>query len=114
LVIFLVDPGITIPSTTTIAPQQKEILFELLVLASREPGSRLGTLPLELIRDISSMVGSLMSRAEAETCREALMRERTVFVEDSNSQYFGTEFNMWCVVISHMSPLARIQLIGTQ
>ncbi|KAF9642227.1 hypothetical protein BDM02DRAFT_3133232 [Thelephora ganbajun] len=35
-----------------------------------------------------------MSRAEAEEYRLELMDERTVFVEASDSNYFGQEFNM--------------------
>jgi hypothetical protein len=41
-----------------------------------------------------------MSRAEAEAYRLELMDERTVFVEASDSNYFGQEFNMWYVLVS--------------
>ena len=39
-----------------------------------------------------------MPRAEAEAYRPELMDERKVFVEKSDSNYFGQEFNMWCIV----------------
>ena len=57
--------------------------------------SWLGKLPAELIDIISSGNDGAMSRAEAEAYRLDLMGERTVFVEESNSSYFGQEFNMW-------------------
>ena len=39
-----------------------------------------------------------MSRAEAEAYRLEFMNERTVFVEESDSNPFGREFNMWYVL----------------
>ena len=39
-----------------------------------------------------------MSRAEAEAYRLEFMNARTVFVEASDSNYFGREFNMWYVL----------------
>ena len=60
--------------------------------------SWLGKLPTELIDMISGGNDGTMSRAEAEAYRLELMDERTVFVEESDSNYFGQEFNMWCVL----------------
>jgi len=47
---------------------------------------------------ISGGNGGTMSRAEAEEYRLELMDERTVFVEASDSNYFGQEFDMWYVL----------------
>jgi len=47
---------------------------------------------------ISGGNGGTMSRAEAEAYRLELMDERTVFVEASESNYFGQEFDMWYVL----------------
>jgi len=57
-----------------------------------------GKLPAELIDMISGGNDGTMSRAEAEAYRLELMDERTVFVEASDSNYFGQEFNMWWVL----------------
>jgi len=95
-VAFLVDPTYTIPSTTTVPPQQREIIRDTLLTADNL--SRLGKLPTELIEMISGGNDGTMSRAEAEAYRLELMDERTVFVEASDSKYFGQEFNLWWVL----------------
>jgi len=64
----------------------------------------LGRLPTELIDIISGGNDGTMSRDEAEAYRLELMDERTVFVEESDSNYFGQEFNMWYVLV-FMCPL---------
>ena len=64
-----------------------------------DKSSWLGRLPIELIEIISSGNDGTISRAEAEAYRLELMDERTVFVEESDSNYFGQEFNMWCVPV---------------
>jgi len=92
-VAFLVDPTHTIPSATTVAPQQREIIREAML--ATDGSSWLSKLPTELIDIISGGNDGAMSRAEAEEYRLDLMDERTVFVEESNSSYFGQEFNMW-------------------
>ena len=92
-VAFLVDPTHTIPSATTVAPQQREIIREAML--ATDDSSWLGKLPTELIDIISGGNDGAMSRAEAEGFRLDLMGERTVFVEESNSGYFGQEFSMW-------------------
>ena len=92
-VAFLVDPTHTIPSATTVPPQQREIIREAMLTAERS--SWLGKLPTELIDIISGGNDGTMSRAEAEAYRLELMEERTAFVEASDSNYFGQEFNMW-------------------
>jgi hypothetical protein len=93
LVIFLVDPTLRIPSATDVAPQQREAVQD----AMRQVGadSLLGRLPVELIDLVAGFVDGTMSREEAEAYRLMLMKERTVFVDDSSAQFFGTLFNMW-------------------
>ena len=61
--------------------------------------SWLNRLPAELIDIIAGGNDGTMSRAEAEAYRLELMDERTVFVKASDSNYFGQEFNMWCVLV---------------
>ena len=92
-VAFLVDPTQTIPSATTVGPQQREIIREAML--ATDNSSWLSKLPTELIDIISGGNDGAMSRAEAEKYRLDLMEERTVFVEESNTNYFGQEFNMW-------------------
>ena len=60
--------------------------------------SWLSRLPAELIDLISGGIDGTMSRAEAEAYRLGLMDERTVSVARSDWNYFGQEFNMWCVL----------------
>ena len=64
-------------------------------MLATDNSSWLSKLPTELIDIISGGNDGAMSRAEAEEYRLGLMEERTVFVEESNSSYFGQEFNMW-------------------
>ena len=96
-VAFLVDPTYTIPSATIVAPQQREVIREAMLAMG--DSSWLSRLPTELIDIISCGNDGTMSRAEAEAYRLELMDERTVFVEASDSNYFGQEFNMWYVII---------------
>jgi hypothetical protein len=95
-VAFLVDPTHTVPSATTVAPQQREMIREAMLAV--DDSSRLGRLPTELIDIISDGNAGLMSRAEAEAYRLELMDERTVFVTESDSNYFGHKFSMWYVL----------------
>jgi hypothetical protein len=90
-----VDPTIRIPSATEVAPQQREYVRE--VLQSGGPKSLFGNLPVELLDIIGKFVDNTMTREEAEAYRLELMKERTVFVEESTSKFFGQEFNMWYV-----------------
>lgn len=50
---------------------------------------------MELLDIIEKSVDNTMTREEAEAYRLELMEERTVFVEESTSEFFGQEFNMW-------------------
>ena len=97
-VAFLVDPTYTIPSATIVGPQQREVILEAMLAA--DDSSWLGKLPTELIDIVSSGNDGAMSRAEVEVYRLELMDERSVFVEENDSHYFGQEFNMLCVLVS--------------
>ena len=100
-VAFLVDPTYTIPSATTVAPQQRELIREAMLATNTS--SWLGKLPTELIDIISGGNDGTMSRTEAEQYRLDLMGERTVFIEKSDSNYFGQEFSMWYVLVYALS-----------
>lgn len=88
--LFLVDPTRKIPSTSTVAPQQKELLVETL----ESCGGRLAVLPRELFRMIADFDTHTMTLAEARAYREELMDERTQFVRDNDEGFFGDTFNM--------------------
>ena len=87
LVFFLVDPTQKIPSASDVAPQQHGWVTEAMHDAGQN--SALAKLPVELLTMISNENDGAMTRAEAERYREQLMSERTVFVEHSDSAYFG-------------------------
>ena len=87
LVLFLVDPTRRIPSTTDVAPQQREWVAEAMREAG--PNSVFAKLPVELLSMISKENDGTMTRLEAEKYREELMKERTVFVEVNTEAYFG-------------------------
>jgi hypothetical protein len=87
LVFFLVDPTKRVPSTTDVAPQQREWVAEAMHGAG--PNSAFTRLPAELLTMISEENDGTMTRLEAEKYREELMAERTVFVEANTDAYFG-------------------------
>lgn len=97
LVFFLVDPTQRVPSATDVAPQQREWVTEAMHSAGAD--SALARLPVEVLTMISEGNDGTMSRLEAEEYRRALMDERTVFVEDSNKDYFGTVSMFICLVL---------------
>jgi len=86
LVFFLVDPTYRIPSTTDVAPQQKDWLIDLTHRNNLD--THFAKLPVELLDLIVNEYGDAMTREEAEAYREELMSERSVAVQQSNSSYF--------------------------
>lgn len=89
--LFLVDPAWKIPSTTDVPPQQAH-LYEDAVLAC----PALSRLPPELrVMIAAHVVGTKMTRIEAEVIREEVIRERS---KDSRSgqrnSFFTMTFNM--------------------
>ena len=87
LVFFLVDPTRRVPSTTDVAPQQREWVME--AMHSANANSALAKLPVEILSVISEGTGETMSRWEAKKYREQLMNERTIFVEQNDRDFFG-------------------------
>lgn len=90
LALFLVNPSVTIPSTSGVAPQQRDQLFETLVTCEGD----MQKLPHELLRLVTEMDTHTMSRAQAFAYREELMDERSVFTEEHDEAYFSIAFNM--------------------
>jgi len=84
LVFFLVDPTQRVPSTTEIAPQQREWVAEAM-----HANPMFAKLPVEILTMISEENDETMTRLEAEKYREELMAERAVFVEENDKGYFG-------------------------
>ncbi|KAJ7083091.1 hypothetical protein B0H15DRAFT_923966 [Mycena belliarum] len=95
LAIFLVDPSIEpIPSATTVAPQQADWAFAALEDARTDPASAFSRLPAELSEAVRDRFPeSLLTRAEAESDRLHLMKERTMFVK-VHDQELSHSFNM--------------------
>ncbi|KZV79899.1 hypothetical protein EXIGLDRAFT_733998 [Exidia glandulosa HHB12029] len=92
LALFLVDPNFRIPSTSTVAPQQKELLVEVLETC----GGHMAKLPTELLQIIAGKITRTMTRAEAFAYREELMDERTRSVKEQEFGQggFSIRFNM--------------------
>lgn len=86
LAFFIVDPSKTIPSTSTIPPQQAEWLKEL----QRSAISHLSGLPEVVLENtLKDMLGRGMSWEEAKQHREELMEERKpVADEDDDYELF--------------------------
>jgi hypothetical protein len=99
--VCLCDPNLDIISTSRVTPQQREWVQE--AVCNPEEGSLFGKLPRELLDSIVENVDGLMSRKEAEGFREQLMRERTAFVDQHSTDFFG-------VVCSFTLPLSAFSL----
>lgn len=98
LVFFLVDPNITIPSATTVGPQQSA--WVRCAVESTEYWQT--RLPTEL-RDMVWERYDGMSDEQAKAFREELMKERTLIVQTVEEQRFGQGFNLWCVFLRLLS-----------
>ena len=90
LVFFLVDPNITIPSASTVGPQQATWIRRA-VEATEYWQTRL---PVEL-RDMIWERFNGMTDEQAKAYREELMKERTLIVQTVDEQRFGQGFNLW-------------------
>ncbi|KAH8798077.1 hypothetical protein DL96DRAFT_1781872 [Flagelloscypha sp. PMI_526] len=88
--LFLVDPNNSIPSATTVAPQQATWFREKV---HEDVSSVIGSLPAELKDIIVTNVDNLMTRIEAEEIRLELMKERSTFVGVYNEEVMGAKFN---------------------
>ncbi|KAF9011092.1 hypothetical protein BDQ17DRAFT_1345457 [Cyathus striatus] len=90
LAFFIVDPEVDpIPSTSSIAPQQKSWIKDILsaTLQSR--------LPMELIEKILEETEGLMDRNEARTYRNELLNIRAGFRQANNNYHFCIPFDIW-------------------
>lgn len=95
LALFLVDPNVRIPSTTNVAPQQRDWIFG--AMRQCGPESRLSKLPDESLQMIVSATPGLMTRDEAFAYRKELMEERTQAPDEEAEEhlsFFGETFNM--------------------
>ncbi|KDQ59194.1 hypothetical protein JAAARDRAFT_33923 [Jaapia argillacea MUCL 33604] len=96
LCFFLVDPTITILSTSKVPPQQHEWYLREI----RKP-SPLTALPLELFEMITTRLmeeperpGRIITTEQAKEERQKLMDERANFRVEHNKEIFEMEFNM--------------------
>lgn len=101
LVFFLVDPTYRIPSASSVAPQQRQLIYN--AIRGADANSLFCHLPVELIEKIMKFVPGLMSRQEAEEYRLDLMKERAVFVGKNNSRFFGHVRGFTLLVFSQLT-----------
>ncbi|KAH7337291.1 hypothetical protein B0J17DRAFT_769439 [Rhizoctonia solani] len=93
IALFLVDPAIRRPSTTTVPPQQKEWRTSG-ITANPILKAAFNKLSPEILDHIDSMVDGSMTRTEAEAYRLELMDERKAFVAKNDEAFFMAPFNM--------------------
>ncbi|KAF8601411.1 hypothetical protein BDV93DRAFT_495811 [Ceratobasidium sp. AG-I] len=90
LALFLVDPALHKPSTTTVPPQQQDWRVKA---TADNPVMKERFAP-EIINLIDSLGDGTMSRKEAEEYRLELMDERTAFVKENDEKFFTVAFSM--------------------
>ncbi|KAF8601402.1 hypothetical protein BDV93DRAFT_585536, partial [Ceratobasidium sp. AG-I] len=90
LALFLIDPALNKPSTTTVPPQQQDWRFKA---TTANPVLQKRFSP-EIINMIGSLGDGMLTRKEAEEYRLELMEERTAFVEENTDRHFFAGFNM--------------------
>ncbi|KAF8601419.1 hypothetical protein BDV93DRAFT_475553 [Ceratobasidium sp. AG-I] len=90
LALFLVDPALHKPSTTTVPPQQQDWRLNA-IAANPVLNERFAP---EIINWIDSLGDGTMTRKEAEEYRLELMDERTAFVQKNTDRQFSMGFNM--------------------
>ncbi|KAG8901221.1 hypothetical protein FRB99_005476 [Tulasnella sp. 403] len=100
IALFLVDPAITIPSTTQIPPQQRHWRRDAAIQSTSPDGnavptgrSHSGDASKEALDMVMGHMERSMTEEEAKAYREELMDERTSFVANSNENYFAMTFN---------------------
>ncbi|CAE6479346.1 unnamed protein product [Rhizoctonia solani] len=91
--LFLVDPAIHRPSTTTVPPQQADWRASG-ISANPVLKAAFDKLSPEIIDHIGSMVEGTMTREEAEAYRLELMDERTAFVSKNDEEFFMAPFSL--------------------
>ena len=90
LALFLVDPALHKPSTTTVPPQQQDWRLNA---TTANPVLKERFAP-EIINLIDSLGDGTMIRKEAEAYRLELMDERTAFVAENDEKFFSVAFSM--------------------
>lgn len=90
LALFLVDPAVHIPSTTTVPPQQQGWRSDA---TAANPVLKKAFAP-EIISWIDSLGDGTMTKKEAEEYRLELMDERTAFVAENDEKFFSVTFSM--------------------
>ncbi|KAG9123192.1 hypothetical protein FRC07_000120 [Ceratobasidium sp. 392] len=91
--LFLVDPAIHRPSTTTVPPQQQE--WRSAAISSNETlKAALDRLAPEIINRVNSFAEGTMTREEAKKYRLELMDERKAFVAENDSKFFQVAFDL--------------------
>lgn len=90
---FLVDPAVRKPSSTTVSPGQKEWQTDAIDANPVLKGAFNSLLP-DPTDGIASLAEGIMSRKEAEEYRLELMDERTVFVAQNDEKFFAVAFSM--------------------
>ncbi|CEL56861.1 hypothetical protein RSOLAG1IB_08139 [Rhizoctonia solani AG-1 IB] len=91
--LFLVDPAVRRPSTTTVPPQQADWRASG-ISANPVLKSAFSKLSPEIIDHIDSMAEGTMKREEAEAYRLELMDERTAFVSKNDEHFFMAPFSL--------------------
>ncbi|KAG9123925.1 hypothetical protein FRC07_013482 [Ceratobasidium sp. 392] len=91
--LFLVDPAIHRPSTTTVPPQQQE-WRSAAISSNKNLKAAFNKLAPEIIDRVNSFAEGTMTREEANTYRLELMDERKAFVAENDSKYFEVAFDM--------------------
>ncbi|KAG9123924.1 hypothetical protein FRC07_013481 [Ceratobasidium sp. 392] len=91
--LFLVDPAIRRPSTTTVPPQQQD-WRSAAVLSNETLKAAFDKLSSEIIDRVNSLAEGTMTREEANTYRLELMDERKAFVAENNDRFFEVAFNI--------------------
>ncbi|KAG9098376.1 hypothetical protein FS749_003959 [Ceratobasidium sp. UAMH 11750] len=91
--LFLVDPAIHRPSTTTVPPQQHE-WRSAAVSANQTLKASLDKLAPEIIDRVNVLAEGTIKREEAEAYRLELMDERKAFVAENDEKFFQVVFDL--------------------
>ena len=89
LVFFLIDPAVSILSTTHVPPQQSHWLTEIV-----RSMPRFEQLPLIVVDKIMNYVDYPMTMTQAKQHREKLMEERKYFISQNNELLFERPFSL--------------------
>ncbi|THH31497.1 hypothetical protein EUX98_g2679 [Antrodiella citrinella] len=97
LAFFLVDPNHVVPSTSNVAPQQKDWMLDFMhdLGPNGIGGTRLAMLPTELRDTVVDFTEGLMDWKQADAMRAELMKERSHFVNVYNEKVMQVPFNLF-------------------